>query len=67
MHFKIFVRIFILSILIISCKDQYFEEEIVSILPNPDTIETSEDYFVLNSDTGINSNSQFSISTDFLK
>ena len=67
MHFKTFVRIFILSILIISCKDQYFEEEIVSILPNPDTIETSEDYFVLNSDTGINSNSQFSISTDFLK
>ncbi len=67
MHFKTFIRIFILSISIISCKDQYFEEGIVFILPNPNTIETSEDYFVLNSDTGINSNSQFSISTDFLK
>ncbi|WP_411894260.1 beta-N-acetylhexosaminidase [Winogradskyella sp. A2] len=65
MHFKTFARNFILFILISGCQNQPTEDYKVSIIPIPNTIEITDTYFTLNSNTGFNSNNQFPVSTNF--
>lgn len=67
MHFKISIRFIILLLVVLSCKQNGIENQEVVIIPQPNSVEISESFFILDNNTGISFNDTFKISAEFLK
>ncbi|WP_299122114.1 family 20 glycosylhydrolase [uncultured Winogradskyella sp.] len=67
MHFKTSFGFIILLLTVLSCQQKNIETQEIAIIPQPNSIEVSKTFFVLNHTTGINYDNIFEISADFLK